>query len=65
MPIPIGFSEKSLGFSSRSCAKGSFRTVKPNKNTRVLVCCKKSDYSRKSKRCGSGLKGVKIMRRKL
>ncbi len=49
--------------SKKACAKGSFRTVKRGA-TRIVVCCKKGQWSRKTKRCRGSMRAQSILRRR-
>lgn len=50
--IPRGFRETKK--TRIQCAPGSMRTISPNKNTRLLVCCPKGHENRKTGRCKVG-----------
>lgn len=41
--------------SPRSCAPGSFRTMTVNHDTKMVVCCPRGKYNKRSKRCKVGL----------
>lgn len=45
------------------CARGSFRTVKKGKH-RIVVCCPKGKWSRRSKRCRTGMRAQSILHRR-
>lgn len=42
----------------------SFRTVSPNRNTRITIGCPKGQYNPKSKRCRVGTRAQRILKRK-
>ena len=64
MPIEVtkNFVRRRLK-SPRSCAPGSFRTVKRGRN-RIVVCCPRGKYNRKSHRCRVGTVAQSILRKR-
>lgn len=51
--------------SPKKFDKRSFRTIKPDKNTRITVACPKSKYNLRTKRCKVSLKTQSIAKRKI
>jgi len=49
--------------SPRSCARGSFRTVKRG-TARIVVCCPKGHWNRKARRCRVGTRAQSILTRR-
>lgn len=49
--------------SPRSCAPGSFRTVKRGR-VRLVICCPKGRYNIKSKRCLVGTMAQSILKKR-
>ena len=45
--------------------KRSIRTVTPNKNTRVIVGCRKGEWSRKSGKCRGSMQTQAVLKRKV
>ena len=45
----------------RTCAKGSFRTIKRGK-TRIVVCCPRGKWSKRSRRCRVGMRAQSILK---
>jgi hypothetical protein len=64
MPLEVGknYVRKRLR-SPRSCSPGSFRTVKRGR-TRIVVCCPRGKWNRRSRRCRVGTMAQSILRKR-
>lgn len=51
-------------FSPKRCAPGSFRTKAIAKGGRLVVCCPKGKWSRKSGRCKVGMRAQSVLTRR-
>lgn len=49
--------------SPKSCAKGSFRTITRGK-VKLVVCCPKGKWNRRTQRCRVGTRAQSILRRR-
>lgn len=47
--------------SPKSCAPGSFRTIKRGKN-RIVICCPRGHWNRKRQRCRVGTRAQSILK---
>lgn len=68
MPAPKGFrTVKKLmkrGQARRTCAKGSYGLTPERKGTRVLVCCARGAYNKRTGKCRAATKAVEVFKRK-
>ncbi len=49
--------------SPRACAKGSFRTMTVNHDTKMIVCCPRGKYSKRGRCKGGMIAQSKLKRR--
>ena len=60
MPVPKGYRRKRFVKSyKRSCSKGSIRTIVRGK-VRLLVCCPKGKWKKRSGRCKVGMRAISL-----
>ena len=52
-------------FSPSVCDPRSFRTKPVSKKTKLVVCCPKGKFDRKTKRCKVGTKTQSILKKKV
>ena len=66
MPVPKGFKRvrKIIKNPKRTCAKGSYGLTPERKGTRVLVCCARGQYNKRTGKCRAATKAVEIFKRK-
>ena len=68
MPAPKGFkTAKKLmkrGQAKRTCAKGSYGLTPERKGVRVLVCCSRRAFDKKTGKCRTATKAVEVFKRK-
>jgi hypothetical protein len=64
MPVPKGFSEKKAGFPKIRCDKRSFRVKILDKDRRLIICCPRGGWNKKSGACRVGTRAVAVQTRR-